>query len=883
MSFSPKLPTGVRRLFQLPFSRRHLTRDMDEEVAAHLAMRVDELRALGMSEADAWAEARRRFGDPDDFREHTARRAGTRARRLNVTQWLSDFAQDIHAALRQVRRTPALSAVVVLILSLTIGATTAVYGVVRHLLIAPLPYPEGNRIVSLEIRDKADAQFRWDIGPEEYKLWSARSRTLEDFAGYAFGRSRIAVTPDDPRGQDTVKVGAITPSFLAMLRVQPMLGRGFSDDDARASTASVVMLSHALWEERFGADRSVIGRSINVDGVPRTIIAVLPPRVGAPVPNEIPPELWLPTNSDHGFQGFARLRRGVTSATASRELDALLHTIRDSSSLKGRGAEVRTALDRLEPQQRSSVEVLFAAACCLLVIACADVAGLLLMRGWTRRREFAIRQALGGGRARLARLLLTESLVLALPSGSLGVLVAWIGLRPQILGYFAEVHLDSAILAWTAMISLTTIIVFGAGPAFLAWERSLQGALRVGGTGSGTGKAAGRAQVGLVVAQIALSLVFLASAGILGRSFVALVRTPIGYDPVGLLEVTIQRSVAAGAKSPPRLSAGDRAAMIRTLRDALAATPGVTEVAAGTIPMTNIEMAPTAVESATGVRPTNLSTLAAAHGGPDYFRVARIPIVRGRPFDANSQAANETIISETVAHYLWPERDAVGARLRLGEDQWATVVGVAGDTRMPGRGAAGFFNLQMYYPSVGASRGGAKFILRTRMDPAMIRPVLARAVERARVGARLADMTTAESTLEYAYRPSRYALAILGSFAALAIILAAVGLFGIVAFAVTRRTREIGIRVTLGADPATLARMILGQTARLVSVGCVIGLGSAFAASRGLASLVYGVSPTDPVSIVGAIGLLAIVGVCASALPVRRALRVDPTVALRSE
>jgi putative ABC transport system permease protein len=883
MSLSAKLPPGVRRLFRLPLSRRRLAREMDDEMAIHLAMRVEELRALGMSEADAWAEARRRFGDLDDFRKHTSRRADARTRRLSVSLRFADFAQDVRAALRQVRRTPVLSAIVVLILSLTIGATTAVYGVVRHLLIAPLPYPDGNRIVSLEIRDKADAQFRWDIGPEEYKLWSARSRTLEDFAGYAFGRSTIAVTPDDPRRQDSVKVGEITPSFLAMLRVHPLLGRDFSEDDTRGSRAPVVILSHSLWQERFGADRNVIGRSIAVDGIARTIVGVLPPRAGPPVPNEIPPALWLPTNADHGFQGFARLRRGVTSATASRELDALLHTIRDSSSLMGRGAEVRTTLDRLEPQQRSSVEVLFAAACCLLVIACADVAGLLLMRGWTRRREFAIRQALGAGRARLARLLLTESLLLAVPSGGLGIFVAWIGLRPQILGYFAEVHLDGAIVSWTALISLTTVVVFGAGPAFLAWERSLERALRVGGTGSGTDKVAGRAHIGLVVAQIALSLVFLAAAGILGRSFVALVRTPIGYEPAGLVEVTIQRSTTPGATAPTRSSAADRAALIRTLREALAATPGVTEVAAGTIPMTNIEMAPTAVESPTGVRPTNLSTLAAAHGGPEYFRVARIPIVRGRPFDANSQAANETIISETLARYLWPDRDAVGARLRLGEDRWATVVGVAGDTRMPGRNAAGFFNLQMYYPTSGASRAGAKFILRTRMDPARIRPVLARAVEQAGVGATLADISTAESTLEYAYRPSRYALAILGAFALLAIVLAAVGLFGIVAFGVTRRTREIGIRVTLGADPAALARMILGQTVRLVGIGCVIGLVGAFAASRGLESLVYGVSATDPLSIIGAIVLLAIIGVVASAFPVRRALGVDPTVALRAE
>jgi putative ABC transport system permease protein len=473
--------------------------------------------------------------------------------------------------------------------------------------------------------------------------------------------------------------------------------------------------------------------------------------------------------------------------------------------------------------------------------------------------------------------------LLAVPGGALGVVVAWLGLREGLLGYFAEVHLDGAILGWTAVISVVTVIVFGAGPALLAWERSLEGALRAGGPGIGTGRAAGRAHIGLVICQIALSLVFLSAAGVLGRSFVALVRTPVGYEPDGLLEVTVQRAPIPGGKSAPRLSAEERASAIRSLREALAATPGVTEIASGTIPMTNIEMAPTAVETSTGVRSTNVTIVAAAHVSPDYFRVARIPVVRGRTFDVTSSANNDVIISETLARDLWPERDALGGRLRLGEDTWATVIGIAGDTRMPGRSAAAFFNLQMYYPSAGASRTGAKFVLRTRMNQDALRTVLARAVERAAVGATLGNITTAESTLEYVYRQPRYALLIFGAFAVLAIVLAAVGLFGIVAFAVARRTREIGIRVALGADPMALSRLILGQTVRLLVVGCAIGLAGAFAASRGLTSLVYGVSATDPASLIGAVGLLFLVSAVASALPVRRALRVDPTVTLRAD
>jgi predicted permease len=880
--FWSALPPNVRRLFRLPRTRARLIHELDEELDTHLAMRIEELRQRGLSESDAAAEARRRFGDHDEFREYAVRRAERRAQRLDISRWIEESGQDLRAATRQFQRSPAVSAVIVLTLALCIGATTAIYSVVRHLLLAPLPYAEGNRIASLEARSDGDGVVRWHVSTDLYRLWADRSRTLEDFA--AANQSRYAV--GDRGARDSAAAILVTPSFLPMLRVRPSLGRGFTADDARRGAPAVALIGDAAWRERFGRARDVIGRSISIDGTLRTVVGVVPPAVGLPVQQEDLPSFWLPLNLDsaNDVGAFARLRDGVTSAAASRELDAIRRTLPDTGRLAGRRGEARTAPDRVDPQRRRGVEVLFVAAIGLLLIACADVAGLLLMRAWTRRRELAIRQALGAGRRRLARQLLTESLLLAVPSGALGLFIAWLGLRGA--GYLVEAPLNMATLLWTATASVSTALLFGAGPVLFAWERSLDGALRSGGIRSGMNRPASRAHAGLVVCQIALSLVFLAATGVLARSFVSLLRTPIGYEADGLIALSVARTPASTQTRAPRLTPAERAAVVRTLHETLAATPGVSEVAVGTLPMTNIRMGPTAVEGPSGVRPTDVPITGAAFVSSEYFRVAGISLLRGRGFEENSAAAvNEVVVNQALARRLWPDRDALGARLRLGdgrEAEWLTVVGIAGDVQMPGSTEL-YFGLQMYRPTSAAPTFAGSFVLRARGDATTLRPLLARAVERADVGATLRKVDTAESTLGYAFNGPRFALTLFAAFALLAVALAAVGLYGIVAFAVARRSREIGIRVVLGADPTGLTRTIVGQTLALVAAGCAIGLIAAYGAGRGLSALLVDVSPNDPAALGGAMMLLALIAVGASVVPVRRALSVDPTDTLRAE
>jgi hypothetical protein len=375
---------------------------------------------------------------------------------------------------------------------------------------------------------------------------------------------------------------------------------------------------------------------------------------------------------------------------------------------------------------------------------------------------------------------------------------------------------------------------------------------------------------------------------VLARSFVALVRAPIGFEPKGLIAVSVKRAPPPPGQKARRFTPAERGAAVHTLYQTLAATPSVSEIAVGTLPLTNIIPGPNAVESPQGIRSVEFETTAGAEVSPDYFRVARIQLARGRGFSANPSAAGgEIVINDRLARLLWPDRDPLGARLQLGGDgdrgEWRTVVGIANDVRMPGGRAADFYQFQMYLSPSDDEPSAGSFVLRARGDPAALRPALVAAIERAGVGATLRNVTTAEAQLEYAYRGPRVALFILGAFALLGLLLTAVGLFGIVAFAVARRTREIGIRVALGADPGSLTRSILGQSLKLAAIGCTIGLAGAYGAARGLSSLVYDVRPTDPMSIGGAIGLMTIVAVAAAAFPVRQALSVDPAETLRSE
>jgi len=852
--------------------------DLREELALHHELRANDFQTQGLSPDAAHAAARRAMGNATYMRED--------ARGVWLSAGLDALMQDCRYGWRGLRRSPVFTAVAVITLALGIGANTAIFSVVHHLLLVPLPYPDGNRIVTLQSATAADPNINLGVSDRMMRSWMARARTLDEFSSEERGRYRIGDAE-----QDTVVGAQITPSFLPMLRIRPALGRAFTVDDGRSGAPPVAILGRGLWQLRYGGARDVIGKVVKLNGVRRTIIGVLQTDMNVPMSDGMTPDVWLPLPIDSrgpGDEAFARLRPDVTSDMATRELQSIMTTLPDSGQWKNQRVWARSAVDLVDARKKHALEILFVAVGGLVLIACANIANLLLMRSWTRQRELAVRQALGAGRARIARQLLTESITLALLGGGLGLLVARqglrviIALRPEQLSDLDGVHINGAVLLWTAAISLATGLLFGVGPALLSGGQSMSDVLRAGIRTAAGNRTARRLRAGMIVVEIALSLVFLVAAGLLVRSFVALERAPIGYDPKGLVAVSVK---LAHEPAP-----ADRGATLQTLLRSLGSIPGVSGVASGALPQTLIDVrtGPFAIEGPAGLQPLDIQFLGTAFVGLDYFRVAGVPLVQGRAFDAAdpTRASRELVVNQTLARRLWPNGDALGAKFRMGEGVRAvslTVVGIAGDLHLPGINGD-IFNLQMYRPTSVAPRLMDITVLRTKVNPSALERALRQAVERAGVSARLVSVKTAQSMLnERVLAGPRFALVLFGIFAAIALVLSAVGLYAIVAYAVTQRTREIGIRVALGADSGIVARLILSDSARLVIAGGCIGLLGAYAVTRMLATFLYQISPTDPMVFGGAPLLLAGVALIASLVPMRRAVRIDPVDALRAD
>jgi predicted permease len=857
-----------------------------EELELHRELLEEDLKRRGLEPNAARTAARRAMGNDTLMRED--------ARGVWLAAGLDSVLKDLSYAWRGLRRSPAFASMVVLTVALTIAANTVVFSVVEHVLLDPLPYPEGNRIVRLGLVPKADPLFlQYGIGTELTRQLRTRSRTLDEFAEVTMHHYRIG----DDESQAAVEVASITPSFLPMLRVQPVLGRGFTADDARPAAPPVMLIGFELWQLRYGGAADVIGRVVSVNGAPRTIVGVTPARVGIPMLTHYdPPDAWLPLDLDaaSGFEaGFARLTPGATASAASQELQSLVRAMPDTGALNGLRASISTARDLVEPRARLALRLLFVTAGGLLLIACANIANLLLMRGWARQRELATRIALGAGRLRLARQLLTESVLLALLGGALGLLVAWQGLRVLIaiypgglaLGLLSNlrgVHIDATILAWTTVLTVATGLLFGVGPAFLSASGASGDSLRAGAPAAAGSSAMRRLRNSLVVAEIALSLTFLSAACLLVRSFVELARTPIGLDPTGLanVELRIDRQPVPA----------DRAALEQTLIRTFESIPAVSGAAFGTgIALMEVRPGPFAIEGPAGPQLVDLPIVDMPTVTPSYFRVMRIPLVRGRTFDSTDPiaAAHELVVNQSVARRFWPGGNALGARLRVGTGEhamWLTVVGIVGDVHLPGL-QGDMFTLQMYRPTSASSALGSNMVLRvSEHGSGALVPRLEQALARAGVPVKLGRVVMTGSVIDKRVlaRP-RFALATFGVFAVLALGVSAAGLYGLIAYAVTQRTREIGVRIALGAEPSNVARLVLADSVRLVAMGGSLGLVGAWAGTRLLGGFLYQVRPTDPAALGGAALLMTAVALIATLVPVLRALRISPVDALRSD
>ncbi|HEY4219163.1 MAG TPA: ABC transporter permease [Gemmatimonadaceae bacterium] len=880
----PLLPPRIRQLFRLPAdTAARVANDVDEELAFHLEMRAKELEAAGLSPIEAAAEARRQFGDTADVERHALDVFAPVQRRARTRDIALGWLHDLRIATRQFRRAPLFSAIAVMTLALGIGANTAMFSVIHHLLLAPLPYVDGGRMTELRM---ATGMLNMQPDGATFGAWRARARSFDDIT-FANGSQHVL---DDGAEESRVSAAEIAANYFSFLGVHPAIGRAFTADDGRVGAAPVAIIGYSLWRQRYAGSKDAVGQRIRVDSVTRTIVGVASPRLGVPFDDGSDPVVWMPATESAADTYFTigKLRNGVSTAVAAAELASISATV-DHSAYKGpkmTEARVLRPQDLLGDKYQRALLLLFGAVSAVLMIACANVAHLLLARAWGRQREFAIRGALGAGRARLARLMLCESVVLAVAGGIVGLLVAKgalaliVAYRPIQYEGLDHVRLEPAVLGWTLGISLLSAILFGFGPALFAGGRRASDLLKSGTRVSGLSGGARRARGGMIVVEVALSVALLVVAGLLVRSYDALLHVPLGFDPQNLsaLRVSVPASVPAPARS----------ALLADMLAGVRRIPGINDATFGGVPLeTGMLMGDIEPEGGrpANVSPIRLTGLYAVQAG--YFKLVGIPL-RGSTFGGDTTGrtpgpTSELVISESLARRLWPNGDAVGSRMRLNpRSDWMTVVGVAADLSYPGRTGEPY-DFQVYEPAL-TRFTTTEIVFRQRVPLEALVPAIRKTVGAVYPGATIVgDVRTADGDLREILAAPRFAMTLLGVFALIALSLSAIGLYGVISYAVGQRTHEIGVRVALGARPRDVRRLVARESGTLVGIGLLVGLCAAVAASRATQSYLFGVAPFDVVTYTAVSVLLGAVALLACYAPVRRALRVDPIVALAAD
>jgi predicted permease len=816
----------------------------------------------------------------------------------NIIAALADVRRDLRFGIRSLLKTPAFTIAATLALALGIGATTAILSVVNGVLLRPLPYADSDRLVVLL------HSGRNPVSPANYLDWRAQTRSFTEVAAAEYWSVNLAGT-DEPERVTGLR---LTAGMLPMLGIRPLLGRVFTAQEEVAGNDRVAVLSYGLWQRRFDGDRGVVGRRVLFDGDPFVIIGVMPPRFQFAPFWATHAELWAPlalgaratSRSGNSLRVFARLRPGVTFEQA--RVDFTTVTARLEREYPGTNRNVK--LESLKHVVVGDIEtplfVLLGAVAFVLLIACANVAHMLLARSASRQKEVAIRTALGATRVRLISQMLIESALLALGGGIAGLLLAvWgvralIGASPAIIPRVADVTIDARVLLLTLGITGATAMFFGLLPALRSARVDLAETFRDGDRGSTEGRGKHRLRSALVASEFALALVLLTGAGLMIRSVVALQRIDPGLDPHNVLTMIV--STSGTKEADPRL----RQAFFADALDRVRATPGVESASyINHLPIAGdswgfsfrIEGRP---KPAPGDSPSAIYRVVF----PGYFRAMRIPLLRGRDIVNSDRidAAPVVIINEIMAKRHWPNDDALGKRISIDDSTWATVVGIAKNMVQQDWGAPP--EPEMFFPYAqqrvfltGTASRYAYLTLvarvacgaRERCNPAAFTTPIIRAIREIDRNVPISNVQTMSSVANQATAESRFYLVLLGAFAAIALTLAAVGIYGVMSYSVTRRTHEIGIRIALGAEQGTVLRFIVRQGMTVALVGAGVGLVAAFALTRLMGRLLFGVGPTDPTTFAVVTTTLCAVALAASYLPARRATRVDPLTALRSD
>ncbi len=875
------------------FHRAKWDEERARELEAHLQFEADENVARGMSPQEARFAAMRKLGNQTRIREEIYR--------MNTIGFLETFWQDLRYGARSLRKSPGFTAVAVLTLALGIGANTTIFSVINAVLLRPLPFRDPSRLVLIwecDIHDPTDlniisAPNFWDFQKQNDVF---ESMAILDSAGRGYNLSQGS----DPERVSGVRVSA---QFFSVLGVKPLLGRTFLPEEETAGRDHEVVLSYSLYMRRYAGDPSLVGKTIRIDGESFTVVGVMPPKFEFQFWSN-PRELWVPVGYTEGdqergsnsFLSIARLKPGVTVAQARAEMDAIGRRLlqaypKDNS---GRSATVEPlSTTGMGDLQRTLVSLL-AAVGFVLLIACVNVANLSLARSAARQKEIAVRRALGAGRLRILRQLLTESLLLALVGGVAGLLVAAssISLLGEILPpelRFApfrpltQIPMDLPVFGFALAVTCLTAILCGLAPALGAYRRDLNDPLKEGSGRGATQTGGNRLRHALVAAEVALALVVLAGAGLVIDSVARLMGVDPGFDPKNALTLDITTPQKHLYYGPPV-----NGRFCEDLQEHVGAIPGVLSVSSvSDLPLEGMAGRGFTIEGEPDPGADNQPGSWYSVACPKYFRTMGIPLLEGREFTDRDTVASPgvIVINQALARRYWAKKDPLGQRIKLGrydsDEPWLTIVGVTRDVRARGLDRdtpAAFFR-----PFAQAAWPVMTIVVRTQSDPYSYLTLVKKAMAETNPDVPVSNAGTLEVVVTDSLGQRRFPMLLLSSFAVLALVLAAVGIYGAVGYGVTQRTQEIGIRMAFGAQPGHILRLVVGSSMVWTLAGVAFGIVGAFGATRLLAGLLYGIGATDPYVLTAVSFLLAGVALLASYIPARRAMRVDPMVALRYE
>jgi predicted permease len=884
------------------FRINRLERDLDEELRSHIEMRTKDNVAAGMSSQEARYDAQRRFGNATLMKEDT--------RAMDIIGWIETTCQDLRYAARMLRRSPGFTAVAIVTVALGIGANTAIFSIVNAVLLRPLPFPEPDRLVRIAFNEPG-------LGLRDVPFSVPELDDLRNRAGVFKDVSTIASASENLTGAghpERLEFMVTHPNYFSMLGATPQIGRLFGPQDFALGFAPVVVISDGLWRRSYGSDPNVIGRTVRLDNDPYTIVGVLPPGFRHPGPTVSGNVEVFQTA---GFSGdpapppargtrfmpaaIGRLKPGITLEQAQARLTAMAIQIRhdyatDYPAQAQWTIEIRPLQEALVGSVRPMLLVLLGAVLLIVFIVSLNIANLLLARASGRQQEMAVRSALGASRGRMIRQMLTESMLLSVIGGVAGVLttVGTLGLIlrlvPSNIPRLNEVRIDWVVLVFALAISVLPGLAFGLAPALQSAKAALSPAIREGARGSGYSTKTGRLRDALIVSELAFAVVLMVGAGLLLRTLLDLLQENPGFNPTQVVAANLSLPEPNDPKADPYLSVAQQTSFDRELLRRMRAIPGI-ELAAITsdLPTTNLRLKDAQAINALSIedRPVNSSLDLRAERiriSPDYFKVMQAPLLRGRFFTEGDEDGKQpvAIVDETTARKYWPTRDPLGRLLRFGPDPTQsrmTVVGIVKDIKNDGLDTDGVPHI--YVPIYQSPDRDLSVVLRTSLPAKVLEPQIRHEIQSIDPGMPVFNVSSMNDVLDRSLASRRFSADVVGGFAGLALLLASIGIYGLLAYMVGQRSREIGLRMALGARRWDVLKLILSKGIVLAGVGIVVGVIVSAATASMMASLLYGVHPHDLLVFLVVPLLLFAVAVLASYIPARRATKVDPIVALR--